>query len=74
MPHNTVDPIVLASRIVLALQTVVSRENNPVEPIVVTIGSIHGGTRGNVSHGQRRRGFLGCLLACAATCGRNDHG
>jgi hippurate hydrolase len=48
MPHNTVDPVVLASRIVLALQTIVSRETNPVEPVVITIGSIHGGTRGNV--------------------------
>ena len=48
MPHNTVDPIVLAARIVLTLQTVVSRENNPVDPVVVTIGSIHGGAQGNV--------------------------
>jgi len=48
MPHNAVDPVVLASRLVVALQTVVSRENNPVEPVVVTVGSIHGGTRGNV--------------------------
>jgi hippurate hydrolase len=48
MPHNTVDPIVLAARIVLALQTVVSRENNPVDPVVVTVGSIHGGTQGNI--------------------------
>src|SRR5262245_37975476 len=48
MPHNTIDPIVLASRVVLALQTVVSRENNPVEPIVITVGSIHGGTQANV--------------------------
>jgi len=48
MPYNTVDPIVLAARIVLALQTVVSRENNPVDPVVVTIGSIHGGTQGNI--------------------------
>jgi amidohydrolase len=48
MPHNTVDPIVLASRIVLTLQTVVSRENNPNDPVVVTIGSIHGGTQANV--------------------------
>ena len=39
MPHNTIDPIVLAARIVLALQTVVSRENNPVDPVVVTVGS-----------------------------------
>jgi hippurate hydrolase len=48
MPYNTVDPVVLAARIVLALQTVVSRENNPVDPVVVTIGSIHGGTQGNI--------------------------
>lgn len=48
MPHNTVDPVVLAARIVLALQTVVSRENNPVDPIVITVGSIHGGTAPNI--------------------------
>jgi len=48
MPMNTVDPIVLASRIVLALQTIVSRENNPTDPVVITVGSIHGGTSGNV--------------------------
>jgi len=48
MPMNTVDSIVLASRIVLALQTIVSRENNPTDPVVITVGSIHGGTTGNV--------------------------
>jgi len=48
MPHNTVDPVVLASKIVLSLQTIVSRESNPVDPVVLTIGSIHGGTAGNV--------------------------
>ena len=48
MPFNTVDPVVMASRTVLALQTIVSRENNPMDPVVVTIGSIHGGTQGNV--------------------------
>ena len=36
------------SRIVMALQTVVARENNPVDPVVVTVGSIHGGTAGNI--------------------------
>ena len=40
MPHNTIDPVVIAARTVLALQTVVSRENNPVDPVVLTIGSI----------------------------------
>src|ERR1035441_1502347 len=48
MPHHTVDPIVLAARIVLAWQTIVSRENNPIDPVVITVGSIHGGTQGNV--------------------------
>jgi amidohydrolase len=48
MPHTTIDPVVLASRIVLSLQTIVSRENNPAEPIVITVGSIHGGTQGNI--------------------------
>ncbi|PKP29569.1 MAG: amidohydrolase [Bacteroidetes bacterium HGW-Bacteroidetes-17] len=48
MPHTTVDPIVLASRTVLALQTIVSREINPFNPAVVTIGSIHGGSKHNI--------------------------
>lgn len=48
MPNNTVDPVVLAARIVMALQTIVSRENNPIDPVVLTIGSIHGGTQGNI--------------------------
>ncbi len=48
MPMNTVDPVVLAARIVLALQTIVSRETNPVDPVVITVGSIHGGTVGNI--------------------------
>jgi hippurate hydrolase len=47
-PHNTVDPIVLAAKTVLSLQTLVSREMNPFEPAVVTVGSIHGGTRPNI--------------------------
>jgi hippurate hydrolase len=47
-PHLTKDPIVLASRIVLALQTIVSRETRPLEPAVVTVGSIHGGAKANI--------------------------
>jgi amidohydrolase len=47
-PQNTVDPIVIAARTILALQTIVSRENDPLDPVVVTIGSIHGGTRSNI--------------------------
>ena len=47
-PHKTKDPIVLAAQIVLALQTIVSREIAPGEPAVVTVGSIHGGTKHNI--------------------------
>lgn len=47
-PHTTVDPIVLAARIVLDLQTIVSRERNPLDPAVVTVGAIHGGTQHNI--------------------------
>jgi amidohydrolase len=47
-PHTTVDPIVLASKIVLDLQTLVSRETNPLDPAVVTVGSFHGGTKHNI--------------------------
>jgi amidohydrolase len=47
-PHTTVDPIVLAARIVLDLQTIVSREIDPLDPAVVTVGSIHGGTKHNI--------------------------
>jgi hippurate hydrolase len=47
-PQDTRDPIVIAARTVLALQTLVSRENSPMDPLVVTVGSIHGGTRSNI--------------------------
>ncbi len=47
-PHTTVDPIVQAARLVLDLQTIVSREIKPIDPAVVTVGSIHGGTKHNI--------------------------
>ncbi|MDV4150934.1 M20 family metallopeptidase [Clostridium sp. AL.422] len=47
-PHTTVDPVVIASHIVLALQTIVSREINTANPAVITVGSIHGGTAQNI--------------------------
>jgi hippurate hydrolase len=47
-PHLAKDPIVIAAEIVLALQTIVSREVKPGEPAVVTVGSIHGGTKHNI--------------------------
>jgi len=47
-PEATKDPIVVAAQVVLALQTIVSRENSPLDPAVVTVGSIHGGTKYNI--------------------------
>jgi len=47
-PQQAIDPIVIAARIVLGLQTIVSRENNPFDPAVITVGSIHGGAVWNV--------------------------
>jgi hippurate hydrolase len=47
-PEKCIDPVVIASRIVMDLQTIVSREISPLEPAVVTVGSIHGGTRPNI--------------------------
>ena len=47
-PESTIDPIVIAAKLILDLQTIVSREMKPIEPSVVTVGSIHGGTKHNV--------------------------
>src|SRR6266536_4039779 len=47
-PHKTKDPIVLTAEIINDWQTIISRENNPLDPIVVTVGSIHGGTKSNI--------------------------
>jgi hippurate hydrolase len=47
-PQSTKEPIVRASRIVVALQTLVSRENSPFDPAVVTVGSFQGGTKHNI--------------------------
>jgi amidohydrolase len=48
MPHQVADPIVASAELILALQTLVSRESPPLEPAVLTIGSIHGGTAPNI--------------------------
>lgn len=48
IPDATIDPVVIAARVVLALQTIVSREISPTDPAVVTVGSIHGGTKHNI--------------------------
>jgi hippurate hydrolase len=47
-PHQTKDPIVLAAQTILAWQTIVSRETDPLDSAVVTVGSIHGGTKHNI--------------------------
>lgn len=47
-PQNTIDPIVIAARTILALQTIVSRENDPLDPVVITVGSIHGGSKNSI--------------------------
>lgn len=47
-PQETVDPIVIAARTILSWQTIVSREIDPQDPAVITVGSIHGGTKNNI--------------------------
>ncbi|MEG1863073.1 MAG: amidohydrolase, partial [Oscillospiraceae bacterium] len=47
-PHETVDAVYVASQVVVNLQAIVSRMINPVDPAVVTCGSIHGGSRFNI--------------------------
>ena len=48
MPHTAIDPVACAAKVVVELQTIVSRETNPFSPTVVTVGSIHGGEAMNV--------------------------
>ena len=47
-PHKTKDPIVLALQLILQLQTIISREISPLESAVITVGSIHGGSKHNI--------------------------
>ena len=47
-PESTKDPVVMAAQYVLAIQTIVSRQTLPLEPAVVTVGSIHGGSKNNI--------------------------
>jgi hippurate hydrolase len=53
-PHVTKDPIVLASSIVMKLQTLASREIDPLDPVVVTVGSFHAGTKHNIIPDEAR--------------------
>lgn len=56
-PQSTVDPIVIAARIVSGLQTLVSRQNNPLDPVVITVGQIHAGTKNNIIPDQAMLGL-----------------
>ncbi|HEY6050184.1 MAG TPA: amidohydrolase, partial [Thermoanaerobaculia bacterium] len=47
-PHRTIDPVLMAARAVVTLQMIVSREVNPFDPAVVTVGTFHGGTKRNI--------------------------
>lgn len=47
-PHTTIDPIVIATQVVLGLQTIASRNTNPYDPLVITIGKFEGGTATNI--------------------------
>src|ERR1017187_6017116 len=56
-PHATIDPIVIAARTILALQTIVSREVKPGEMAVVTVGYIRAGTKNNIIPDQAELGL-----------------
>jgi hippurate hydrolase len=47
-PHTTIDPIVTAAQFIVSLQTIVAREIKPTDPAVITVGSIHGGSKHNI--------------------------
>ncbi len=53
-PHKGVDPVLVAAHIVVGLQSVISRSINPLQPGVITVGSIHGGSKGNIIGDQVR--------------------
>jgi len=57
MPNTTIDPVVIAARTVLALQTIVSREVKPGETAVVTVGYIRAGTKNNIIPDQAELGL-----------------
>lgn len=62
MPHSAVDPVVVGAQITLALQTLASREINPIEPVVVTVAQFHAGTAYNVIPGKATlQGTVRCL-------------
>jgi hippurate hydrolase len=56
-PHTTIDPIVIAAKTILSLQTIASREVKPGEMAVVTVGYIHAGTKNNIIPDQAELGL-----------------
>jgi hippurate hydrolase len=56
-PETTIDPIVIAARTIMALQTIVSREVKPGEAAVVTVGYVHAGTKNNIIPEQAELGL-----------------
>jgi amidohydrolase len=71
-PQNTIDPVVIAARTVLALQTIVSRENNPFDPVVITVGTIHGGTKNSIIPGEVKHALV--RGEQGVTCARDGSG
>lgn len=53
-PNDTIDPVVMAAHVIVALQTVVSRRVDPIEPAVITVGSVHGGFKHNIISNQAK--------------------
>ena len=64
MPHNSVDPVVLAALVVLRLQTIVSRETKPGEFAVLTVGSSVAGSKSNIIADRAVLSSLQCALYC----------
>lgn len=53
-PNQTVDPVVTAAHVIVALQTIVSRRVDPIEPAVITVGSVHSGSKHNIIPNEAR--------------------
>lgn len=62
LPHQTIDPIAIAANLIVSLQQIISRNNNPLNPSVLSFGKIQGGNAGNVIPDQVRiEGTLRCM-------------
>lgn len=62
LPHQTVDPIAIAANLIVSLQQIISRNNNPLNPSVLSFGQINGGNAGNVIPDEvRLEGTLRCM-------------